>query len=133
MAQPFAWLPKPLYIMLIFTISALFHIILYYPRKYELIVYPYMLFYLANGIGCVAERAYRQVTGKRVGGLVGRIWTWTVLYLASQPMVASEFSTGWFGAMRAIFATQPQTSMVCWLVYALGWGPHPADILATKA
>lgn len=116
--------------MIIFTISAMYHIIVFYAREHVLVAYPYLLFYLGSGLACLAERAFYRVTGKRVGGLLGWIWTWSFLYVVGQPTVNSDFSTGWAGCIRDVFSKEPDKSMVVWLVYALGWGPSPAAIMA---
>jgi hypothetical protein len=133
LSRPFASLPRALYILAIFTISALYHIIIYYAREHIVIAYPYLLFYLANGLACLAERQFRHVTGRRVRGVYGWIWTWSFLFLVGQPTVDSEFSTGWAGCLRDVFSKEPDKSMVVWLVHALGWGPSPAEILAAGA
>jgi hypothetical protein len=99
-SRPFHTLPKPLYILSIFAASAVFHIIIYYPMTKQLIILPYFTFYLSQGIGCILERAVYKVTGKKVGGWLGRMWMWTWLVFTGKGMVEEYYRIGWVGMMR---------------------------------
>jgi len=44
--------------------------------------------FLAMGVLIVGEELWTRLTGKRVGGFCGRLWTWTVLAIAAQPLGA---------------------------------------------
>jgi hypothetical protein len=131
--SPLKPLPRPLYILAIFALSGLYHVLVYYPVQRHLVIYPYMVFYLANGLGCIAERSFRAATGKRMSGVWGWLWTWTFLYIVAQPTVDEQYSSGWVGCMRDVFTKEPEKSMVIWGVHALGWGPSPAEIYAQRS
>lgn len=132
-ARPVRHFGRAAHMLAIFTISALMHIAFFYPRKHQLIVRPYLVFYYGNALACLAEREYKRRTGNKVGGAVGWIWTWTVLFLVAQPSMDVELGTGWAGCMRHTFAIQPEMSPVVWLVWAAGYGPSPAEIYAMRA
>lgn len=125
MAAPFRFLPKTLHTISIFFFLAVIHIILYYPIKHELIIRPYIIFYVGNGIACALERHFLRRTGRKVGGLIGRIWTWSVLVLLIMPTADIQFSSGWLGMSRDILVRDRTTSMVEWIVYGLGYGKDP--------
>jgi len=99
-SRPFESLPKPLYILTIFLASALFHIIIYYPMTKQLIISPYLIFYLSQGIGCILERAFYKVTGRKVGGWWGRVWMWVWVMGTGSGMVEEYYRIGWVGMMR---------------------------------
>jgi len=86
--------------ILIFALSAAFHITIFYPIQHEFSIRPYAIFYLANGIGCALEREYYRRTGRKVGGWVGWIWTWSVLLISGVPVAEHEYSNGWAGVNR---------------------------------
>jgi hypothetical protein len=127
MATPFEALPRPIYLMSIFILSALTHTLLYYPINRTLNFYPYLYFFSINGFGCLAERYYRQLTGKRVEGGIGRIWVWVIILVAAQPWVEQDLSSGWAGAMRDVLASEPEKSIVIWATGKLGWGPTAGE------
>lgn len=111
--------------------SVLHHLITYWPLEHKVHAYPYLLFFLGNGLGCILERAYYKITGKKVHGILGAIWVWTVMYNLSQPIVSTEYSSGWVGEMRGPFSEDPWTSLVAVAVYKLGWGESP-DVLKSR-
>jgi hypothetical protein len=51
-------------------------------------------FFLMNGIGIILERVYKSVTGKRVEGVVGHIWTCTWLIGWGSLLVDAWFERG---------------------------------------
>jgi hypothetical protein len=122
-----SFLPRPIYIFLIFQLSGLFHIFLYYPLHHEIVVRPYAIFYITQGLAMALERQYYKTTGRKVGGVIGWFWTWGVIALSGMPTVEHEYGIGWAGAMRGPFAEDRSNSMVEWLVYALGLGRHPKE------
>lgn len=125
LASPFQRFGKAIHILAVFTISGLFHVAVFYAPAKRLVIYPYMIFYVGQGVGCIAERAFYRLTGRRVGGIAGWIWTWTFMYLTALPTVEHEYASGWVGVMRDVLSKKPEQSLVVWAVYALGWGPHP--------
>ena len=128
LAKPFETVPRALYIMLIFFLSAIVHIVVFYPRKRDWAIYSQCVFYLGSGLACIAERGFKRVTGRRVKGFWGRIWTWTVLYAVSQPMVSYEYGIGWLGAIRGPLIEKPETSLVVLAAHWAGWGPSVGEI-----
>jgi hypothetical protein len=44
------------------------------------------LFFASQGPILIGERLWRQVTGRRVGGPIGRLWVYFVMFIAAQPM-----------------------------------------------
>jgi hypothetical protein len=69
----------------------------------QLIISPYLTFYLSQGMGCILERAVYKITGKKVGGWLGRMWMWTWLVVTGQGMVGEYYRIGWVGMMRGTF------------------------------
>ncbi|KAJ7819391.1 hypothetical protein B0H14DRAFT_2836695 [Mycena olivaceomarginata] len=57
------------------------------------------LFFAAQGPLLIGERVWRQVTGRRVGGIIGRLWVYFVMFIAAQPMVNAWHYRGLGGAM----------------------------------
>ncbi|KAF8551998.1 hypothetical protein OG21DRAFT_1416889 [Imleria badia] len=57
--------------------------------------------------GILAERAFRQLTGKRVGGVVGWIWTMTWLLLWGNVIVEGFARAGLFGCASFIDSSLP--------------------------
>jgi hypothetical protein len=51
------------------------------------------LFVLA-GLGVVAEGTFRRLTGKRVQGLLGRVWTWSFMAVVAGPAVDAWADAG---------------------------------------
>ncbi|KAJ7708527.1 hypothetical protein B0H16DRAFT_1632683 [Mycena metata] len=47
----------------------------------------------------IGERLWRRVTGKRVGGRIGRMWVYFVMFIAAQPMIDSWHKRGLGGGM----------------------------------
>lgn len=93
----------------------------------QLVLAPYLLFYLGQGVGCIAERAFYRSTGRRVRGWWGRAWMCAVLLSAGWPMVNEYYRMGWVGMMRGplhLAASSPGA----WLAYTLGAGPHPTSV-----
>ncbi|CAD6580694.1 MAG: hypothetical protein TREMPRED_002807 [Tremellales sp. Tagirdzhanova-0007] len=125
LATPFSYLPRPIHVISVFLISSLLHMTIYYPLRQQFIVGPYLSFFVGCGVGCVLERQFYHMTGKRVDGRWGMLWTWTFMLVVSVPIVEYEWSSGWTGAMRGELSRNKQFSMVEWLVWSLGFGPKP--------
>lgn len=88
----------------------------------EYVVAPYLIFYLAQGTGCIMERAYYKGTGGRVRGWYGRAWLWTWLVLTGWGMVNEYYRIGWVGMMRGKLV-EGGTSPAEWLARSLGIAP----------
>lgn len=114
--RPFENLPKSIYILIIFLASALFHIIISIPFG-DSTKTPYPIFYTSQGVGCTLERVYRNITGKRVSGWSGRIWTWGWLMVWAGSMVSEYYTTGWIGLVRGSLhesGMSPADALVKW-------------------
>jgi hypothetical protein len=114
--KPFENLPKSIYILTIFLASALFHIIISIPFG-DSNKTPYLIFYTSQGVGCILERVYRNITGKRVSGWRGRIWTWGWLMFWAGSMVSEYYRTGWIGLVRGSLhegGMSPADALVKW-------------------
>jgi len=59
------------------------------------------------GPGILAERAFRQLTGRRVGGIVGWVWTTSWLLLWGNMIVEGFARGGMFGCSSAIDKGSP--------------------------
>ncbi|KAK1232828.1 hypothetical protein PQX77_004054 [Marasmius sp. AFHP31] len=57
------------------------------------------LFFTMQAFLLVLERVWRTVTGRRVGGLYGRLWVYFVFFVLGQPMVDSWHRRGLGGGM----------------------------------
>ncbi len=84
--------------MAVFLISMLYHMAVYYPLTYptDLVgdLWPYALFYIGHGLGCVLEREYLKRTGKKVGGVKGWLIFWTAMTLLGMPTAARSTGPG---------------------------------------
>ncbi len=125
LAAPFSYLPRPIHVISVFFISALYHATFYYPLSHTFALWPYLSFFVGSGIGCALERQFYRITGKRVGGFWGAVWTWTFVLVVSIPIMDYEWSSGWAGVMRGELAKTPRMSIVEWAVWGLGMGPRP--------
>ena len=59
------------------------------------------------GLGILAERAFHQLTGKRVGGVVGWVWTMSWLLLWGNVMVEGFARAGMFGSASFVDSSLP--------------------------
>jgi len=84
-------LPKPLSLLLIFTLSAIGHSFLSYPGSHDLAFIQWFIFFTGSGVACMAERQFYHFTGRKVRGGWGRVWTWSMMFLLSWPMVKHQF------------------------------------------
>jgi len=48
-----------------------------------------VLFFVIQVLGMSLERIFRQLSGKRVGGPWGLLWTWTWILITAQPVCES--------------------------------------------
>lgn len=79
---------------------------------------PYLTFYLSQGIGCILERYFRNITGKRVGGWSGRIWLWSFMIISCGGMVGEYYRVGWVGMMRGALVEHglsPAEGLASWV------------------
>ncbi|KAF8967083.1 hypothetical protein BDZ97DRAFT_1728478 [Flammula alnicola] len=57
------------------------------------------VFFAAQGPVLFLERKWRRVTGRRVGGTVGRLWVYFIMLICAQPMVNAWHRRGLGGGM----------------------------------
>jgi len=57
------------------------------------------LFFAIQGPILILERLWRQVTGRRVHGWLGRLWVYTVVFIMGQPLTDSWHRRGLGGGM----------------------------------
>lgn len=55
-------------------------------------------FFWLSGAGICLEMLFRKITGKRVGGTLGRVWLWLFMYWSSTGAVAAEYQSGLGGS-----------------------------------
>ena len=67
---------------------------------------PLAAFFFLSGIGTAFEMAFRRVTGRRVRGLAGRVWTWTYMLVTARLAVRAWLDSGVGGS----FLTPSNTS-----------------------
>ena len=70
-------------------------------------------FWMMNGVGVVLERIWTKTTGRRVGGVWGRVWTFGWLALWGVPMVDEWAKAGRFG-MRSL-PVEPSLALVAFV------------------
>ncbi|KAH7096716.1 hypothetical protein BKA62DRAFT_833783 [Auriculariales sp. MPI-PUGE-AT-0066] len=78
-------------------------------------------FFFGQGILIIAEHAFRKITGRRVGGVWGRVWTISVIFLGGQPLVDSWHKRGLAGGMIIPAFVSP-TRQLLWPLVRSAWG-----------
>lgn len=68
-----------------FLASGLFHSCTMY-SAHQGFDYSAVVFFGSQGFVLVFERLWRQITGKRVGGWMGNLWVYFILFVCAQPM-----------------------------------------------
>lgn len=81
-----------------FVASGLFHECTMYAMNRGFYYTP-VIFFASQGPILIGERVWRKVTGRRVGGKLGRLWVYFVLFVLAQPMVNSWHRRGFGGGM----------------------------------
>jgi len=69
-------------------------------------------FWVMNGVGVVLEHVWRRTTGKRVGGVWGRIWMFGWLTLWGVPLVDVWAKAGRFGTVCLPGEIEPSRALV---------------------
>ncbi|KAK7044787.1 hypothetical protein R3P38DRAFT_2690550 [Favolaschia claudopus] len=96
---PGRWLAGDLGMLLgTFVASGLFHECSIYTLGRGL-DHTVTVFFASQGLLLIGERVWRQVTGKRVGGTIGRLWVYFVMFICAQPMTNAWHVRGLGGAM----------------------------------
>ncbi|KAH9811601.1 hypothetical protein DFH28DRAFT_1179113 [Melampsora americana] len=73
--------------------------------------------FFGSGIGMIFEIAFKKLTGRQVGGLIGKIWLWTVLSFLGRPALQTWFERG-LGRSGI-----PKPSEWSWLRILIPFGP----------
>ena len=68
-----------------FLASGLFHSCSTYSARHGF-DYSTVAFFASQGVVLVFERLWKRITGRRVGGWVGRLWVYLVIIVGAQPM-----------------------------------------------
>ncbi|KAF9524276.1 hypothetical protein CPB83DRAFT_861526 [Crepidotus variabilis] len=81
-----------------FLASGLFHECAMYAmsRGFE---YHAIVFFGSQGFILLGERLWRKVVGRRVSGVIGRLWVYTVMFIGPQMMIDSWHRRGLGGGM----------------------------------
>ncbi|KDQ25604.1 hypothetical protein PLEOSDRAFT_1090098 [Pleurotus ostreatus PC15] len=82
----------------VFLASALFHECSIYSMGKGFDPAP-VIFFLTQVLVLAAERIWRHVTGRRVGGWPGTLWVYAILFFGAQPMIDSWHRRGLGGGL----------------------------------
>ncbi|KAG9308682.1 hypothetical protein JVU11DRAFT_11639 [Chiua virens] len=69
-------------------------------------------FWVMNGVGVVLERVWKRTTGRRVGGVLGWMWTFGWLTLWGISFVEANARVGRFAAWTVIGGFEPSLALV---------------------
>ncbi|THH28902.1 hypothetical protein EUX98_g5281 [Antrodiella citrinella] len=89
-----------------FFASALYHELGMYliDRPFD---YRAVLFFLLNGVGVVFEWVFYKLSGRRVSGIIGRIWAWVFVLGFGQMLIDSWFVRGLGGSQVLPLESSP--------------------------
>ncbi|GMK57996.1 hypothetical protein CspeluHIS016_0500280 [Cutaneotrichosporon spelunceum] len=107
------------YMLLVFHFSGLLHIIGHLGMEPVPDLFRIYAFFMVSGFGCVAERAFRSITGRRVRGVVGWIWTWTFLITSGRLISDAWLDVGF----PVLYTRAPRLGLGDALVTAIGLTP----------
>jgi len=81
-----------------FLASGLFHACsMYSPlRGFD---YSTMAFFASQGLVLMFERLWKRITGRKVGGWIGRLWVYFIMFVCAQPMVDAWHRRGLGGGV----------------------------------
>lgn len=77
---------------------------------------PGVVFFVMHGVGVVMEHAWKQATGRRVGGITGWLWTSSWLVLWGHVIVDAWARRGLLGAKFFPSAYRPTTLFLDWML-----------------
>jgi len=69
-----------------FIASGLYHNLMLIGDGLSGLNLPTLFFFVVQAVGLIAERFFRQVMGRKVGGLAGNVWVIVFLLVTVQPM-----------------------------------------------
>ncbi|WVF71752.1 hypothetical protein IAT40_006560 [Kwoniella sp. CBS 6097] len=87
--------PRGIYYSCFFIVSGLIHCPLYFPLAKAFHVLPFFTTFTLYGVGCILERIFKRITGKKVGGWSGRVWTWCWLGFSTWWSLATFWEPMW--------------------------------------
>lgn len=76
----------------VFLASALFHTCAMH-NPYLGFDYVTVAFFMSQGLVLLLERLWRRLTGRKVGGWIGRLWVYLILFAGGQPMGNLSFES----------------------------------------
>jgi len=81
-----------------FLASGLFHACsMYSPRRgFD---YSTTVFFASQGLVLMFERLWKRITGRKVGGWIGRLWVYFIMFVCAQPMVDAWHRRGLGGGV----------------------------------
>jgi hypothetical protein len=56
-----------------------------------------LFFFLVPGLGCALESTFKKITGRKVKGVWGQIWTWTFMAIAGRGVATAWLASGYAG------------------------------------
>ncbi|CAK9783783.1 hypothetical protein CC85DRAFT_191761 [Cutaneotrichosporon oleaginosum] len=107
------------YMLFVFHFSALLHIIGHIGMDPVPPASNIWIFFMLSGVGCLAERAFRSITGRRVRGVFGWLWTWTYLVITSRLMADAWLDVGF----PVLWSNAPRLGLGDAIVKAVGLTP----------
>lgn len=61
----------------------------------------YLSLFVGCGLVCILERAVYRLTGRKVQGVAGWVWTWSWIYFLGGPSLEAEVNAGQMEGFRA--------------------------------
>ncbi|KAH7912162.1 hypothetical protein BJ138DRAFT_1112620 [Hygrophoropsis aurantiaca] len=99
-----------------FLASAVFHHTALYVLDENAKLWNMIVPFAMMGLGMVLERVYTMVSGRKVGGWLGWVWTMFWLVLWGNPMVDAWAQAGMMGCSTILDSTGPLRTGVVYLV-----------------
>ncbi|OCF31021.1 hypothetical protein I316_07292 [Kwoniella heveanensis BCC8398] len=87
--------PRGVYYASFFIVSGLIHCPLHFPLSKSFHLLPFFTTFTLYGIGCMLERACKRITGQKVGGCGGEMWTWCWLGFSTWWSLATLWEPMW--------------------------------------
>ncbi|KAG8874585.1 hypothetical protein FRC20_005708 [Serendipita sp. 405] len=77
-----------------FTASGLFHGFAIYPMGKGGISSTGIIYFASQGVFVLVERGWSYITGKKVGGVLGRLWAYSIVIIGLEPCIDEWTSRG---------------------------------------
>ncbi|KAK8861464.1 hypothetical protein IAR55_002284 [Kwoniella newhampshirensis] len=90
---------SPLILATSFVLSGLMHAYGQFLMDPVPSLIPIATFFFISGVGCASEVLFKRVTGRKVHGLSGRIWTWTFMLSAGKVVASAWMESGLGGSL----------------------------------